>query len=205
MARRAHKLSDNRGRERLSSVARPRHPGAGGRRLELSRLAPHEHEGMNDRGRDLKVDIHDHDRLSRSELRVLWAQELGERPPATLGRDVLALGIAYTRQERRHGGLSKPVDKELARLFDQVLRGDRTETPAALTAPLPRSGTILVREWQGTAPHVTVTEDGFLWNGRTYQSLSGIARAITGTNWNEPRFFGMREVNVKMPQTRRDG
>src|SRR5262249_2687669 len=111
MARRAHKLSHNRGRERLSSVARPRHPGAGGRRLEPSRLAPHEHDGMNDRGRDLKrdlkVDIHDLDRLSRSELRALWTQELGERPPATLGRDVLALGIAYTRQERRHGGLSR--------------------------------------------------------------------------------------------------
>ena len=160
---------------------------------------------MNDRGRDLKVDIHDLDRLSRSELRVLWAQELGERPPATLGRDVLALGIAYARQERRQGGLGKAVARELARLFDQVLRGDRTETPAALTAPLPRSGTILVREWQGTAHHVTVTEDGFLWNGRTYQSLSGIARAITGTNWNGPRFFGMREMNVKMPETRRDG
>src|SRR5262249_62038492 len=109
--------------------SRPRHPGAGGRRLELSRLAPHEHDGMNDRGRDLKVDIHDLDRLSRSELRVLWTQELGERSPATLGRDVLALGIAYTRQERRHGGLSNPIAKELARLFDQVLRGDRTETP----------------------------------------------------------------------------
>src|SRR5262249_39251781 len=111
MARRAHKLSDNRGRERLSSVARPRHPGAGGRRLELSRLAPHEHDGMNDRGRDLKVDIHDLDRLSRSELRVLWAQELSERPPATLGRDVLSLGIAYTREGRPHGCPRKPSRK----------------------------------------------------------------------------------------------
>src|SRR5262249_4170992 len=159
-----------------------RHPGAGGRGLEPSRPPPHEHDGMNDRGRDLKVDIRDLDRLSRSELPGLWAQELRERPPAALGRDRLALRHAYSRQQRRHAGLSNPVAKELARLFDQVLRGDRTETPAVLTGPLPRSGTILVREWQGTAHHVTVTEDGFLWNGRTYQSLSGIARAITGTN-----------------------
>jgi len=162
---------------------------------------------MNDRGRDLKrdlkVDIHDLDRLSRSELRALWTHVLGEQAPATLGRDILALGIAYACQERRQGGLSKPVAKELARLFDQVLRGDRTEMP--LTGSLPRSGTILVREWQNTAHHVTVTEDGFLWNGRTYHSLSGIARAITGTNWNGPRFFGMREMNGKMPETRRDG
>ena len=160
---------------------------------------------MNDRGRDLEVDIHDLDRQSRSELRALWTQELGEQPPTTLGRDVLALGIAYARQERRQGGLTKPVAKELARLFDQVLRGDRTEMPTALTAALPRSGTILVREWQGTTHHVTVVDEGFLWNGRTYRSLSGIARAITGTNWNGPRFFGMREMNGKTPERRRGG
>ena len=72
-------------------------------------------------------------------------------------------------------------------------------------APLPRRGTILVREWQGTTHHVTVGDEGFLWNGRTYRSLSGIARAITGTNWNGPRFFGMREMNGKTRERRRGG
>jgi len=159
---------------------------------------------MDDRGRDLEVEIHDLDRLSRDELRALWTKELGEQPPATLGRDVLALGISYTRQERHQGGFSKPFARELDRLLDQVLRGDRTEMPTALTTALPRRGTILVREWQGTTHHVTVGDDGFLWNGRTYRSLSSIARTITGTNWNGPRFFGMREMNGKMPETRRD-
>jgi hypothetical protein len=74
---------------------------------------------------------------------------------------------------------------------------------ATITA-LPRRGTILVREWQGTTHQVAVGDDGFLWNGRTYRSLSSIARAITGTNWNGPRFFGMREMNEKTPETRRD-
>ena len=159
---------------------------------------------MDDRGRDVEVDTHDLDRLSRDELRALWAKELGEQPPATLGRDVLALGISYTRQERHQGGFSKPFVRELDHLLDQVLRGDRTEMPTALTTALPRRGTILVREWQGATHQVTVGDDGFLWNGRTYRSLSGIARAITGTNWNGPRFFGMREMNGKMPETRRD-
>jgi len=159
---------------------------------------------MDDRGRDLEVDTHDLDRLSRDELRALWAKELGEQPPATLGRDVLALGISYTRQERHQGGFSKPFARELDRLLDRVLRGDRTEMPTALTTALPRRGTILAREWQGATHHVTVADDGFLWNGRTYRSLSSIARAITGTNWNGPRFFGMREMNGKMPETRRD-
>jgi len=173
--------------------------------VELSQSPPREHDDMNHRGRDLRIAIHDLDRLSRSELRALWTEELGEQPPATLGRDILALGIAYARQERCQGGVSKAVKRELARLFDQVLRSDRTETPTALTATLPRRGTILVREWQGTTHHVTVGADGFLWNGCTYRSLSSIARAITGSNWNGPRFFGMREMNGKMLETRRDG
>ena len=67
-------------------------------------------------------------------------------------------------------------------------------------ALLPRSGTILVREWQGTSHHITVVDGGFLWNGETYRSLSGIARAITGTSWNGPRFFGMRDGNGKTPE-----
>jgi len=113
---------------------------------------------------------------------------------------VLALAIAYARQVRRQGGLSKTVARELDRLSDQTLRGDRTGKAAVLTVLLPRSGTILVREWQGTSHHVTVVDGGFLWNGKTYRSLSGIARAITGTSWNGPRFFGMRDANGKTPE-----
>ena len=144
--------------------------------------------------------------MSRGELRSLWTQELRDQPPPTLGRDILALGIAYARQERRQGGLTKPVLRELDRLLGQSLRCDQVESPAAaLTPSLPRNGTVLVREWQGTTHHVTIVNDGFLWNGSAYRSLSGIARAITGTNWNGPRFFGMREVNGKERENRRGG
>jgi len=132
------------------------------------------------------------ERLSRAELRMLWERELGEKPPASLGRDILALAIAYARQERRYGGLARPVAKELDRLLARVLRDG--EAPQASTMPLPRAGTILVREWAGVTHHVTITQDGFFWNGKTHQSLSAIARAITGTKWNGPRFFGMRKV-----------
>ncbi len=152
------------------------------------------------------VNIQGVDRLSRVELRSLWTRELGDQPPATLGRDILALGIAYARQERRQGGLTKPVLRELDRLFEQVLRSDQAEEPAAaLAPPLPRSGTVLVREWQGTTHHVTIANDGFLWNGSAYRSLSGIARAITGTKWNGPRFFGMSEMNARDRVNRRGG
>jgi Protein of unknown function (DUF2924) len=142
-------------------------------------------------------------RLSRAELRVLWEKEFAEKAPATLGRDILALGIAYTRQERRYGGLAKPVARELDRLFTRVLRDNGAVSPNTSIAPLPRTGAVLVREWRGTTHHVTVVDDGFLWNGKTHRSLSGIARAITGTRWNGPRFFGMREVKGKAPETQR--
>jgi hypothetical protein len=95
--------------------------------------------------RDTIIDIKNLERLSRAELRVLWTNELAEKPPASLGRDILALGIAYARQERLHGGLSRAVAKELDRLLARALGNDVSDLP---DQPLPRAGTILVREWQ---------------------------------------------------------
>jgi hypothetical protein len=79
-------------------------------------------------------------KLSRAELRVIWEREFREEPPATLGRDILALGIAYVRQERRYGGLAKPVARELDRLLTRVLGDVGTDIPKTPTAPLPRTG-----------------------------------------------------------------
>jgi Protein of unknown function (DUF2924) len=141
------------------------------------------------------------DKLSRAELRVLWEREFSETAPTTLGRDILALGIAYTRQERRHGGLAKPVARELDRLLARVLRDGEAGAPRPATTAL-WTGTILVREWRGTTHHVTVVDDSFIWNGTTYRSLSSIAHAITGTKWNGPRFFGMRDEKGKASEAR---
>jgi len=153
-------------------------------------------------------DLGDLDRLSRSALRQLWRQQFGGEPPSSFGGDLLALAIAHARQERQYGGIPKSLARELDRLFDRALPGssgsggqDGTGTHSGAhkrngqSSKLTRPGTILVREWQGTTHHVTVMADGFLWNGRAHDSLSGIARAITGTKWNGPRFFGMREPN----------
>jgi hypothetical protein len=151
------------------------------------------------RHRNVDLKIEHLERLSRAELRILWEQEFAEKAPASLGRDILALGIAYARQERRHGGLARPVARELDRLLARVLCDDAPNASLLSPAPLPRTGTILVREWRGTTHHVTVTDAGFLWNGKTYGSLARIAHAITGTKWNGPRFFGMREPGNKTP------
>jgi hypothetical protein len=130
--------------------------------------------------------------LSRAQLRDLWQKETGEKSPGSFGRELLALGIAYVRQERHYGGFRKAAVRELDRLFGRMLAGSTGE---GRPPPLGRPGTILVREWQGTVHHVTVVADGYVWNGRTHSSLSGIALAITGTKWNGPRFFGLRETN----------
>ena len=141
--------------------------------------------------RDGNSEIDNLEKLSRAELRVFWEQEFAGKPPRALGRDILALGIAYARQERCYGGLTRPVAKELDRLLARVLE-EAADAPKAATSPLPTTGTILVREWRGTTHRVTVVNDGFLWNNKTHQSLSSIARAITGTNWNGPRFLRSR-------------
>jgi Protein of unknown function (DUF2924) len=148
------------------------------------------------------VDVETLDQCSRAELRLHWKTLLGEVPPACIGRDVLALGVAHALQERRYGGLSKPVARELERLLAGVLEDGKGKDSRSSSPPLPRTGTVLVREWQGATHHVTIVNDGFLWNGQTHRSLSGIARAITGARWNGPRFFGMRERSSKTTESR---
>src|ERR1043166_288339 len=147
MAQDATRPSGKWGRDRSHAIARPRHTLASGPAQPPSR--PNDQDRISGRpcpGRPLKEDVRGLERLSRSELRAVWTKELGDQPPATLGRDLLALGIAYARQERRQGGLTKPVARELDRLLEQIIRGGRAEKPTvAVTPALPRNGTVLVR------------------------------------------------------------
>ena len=92
--------------------------------------------------------------------------------------------IAFRIQEEAFGGL----DKDSTKLLDRLARGDK---PGERNRRL-KPGTILVREYKGERHTVTVVPDGFLWQETTYASLSTIARTITGTAWNGPRFFGLR-------------
>ena len=137
--------------------------------------------------------FHDLSGLSRAALRARWRELFKEEPPAGFGRELLGLGIAYFEQEQQLGGLSRSRTREIDRLFGHAQnplgQDGREPTVAAL-----RPGTVLVREWLKTAQEVTVLVDGYRWNGQHYNSLSGIAYAITGTKWNGPRFFGLREA-----------
>ena len=92
--------------------------------------------------------------------------------------------IAWRIQEKFYGG----HDKATLRLLDGLAR---REVAKPATEPRLRPGTVLMREHGGVRHTVTVTPDGFVWQDRTYPSLSAIARAITGTSWNGRRFFGL--------------
>ena len=105
-----------------------------------------------------------------------------------LPRALLQRILAYRIQADAAGDL----DPTTIKLLDRLGRGEIAEIPLPeLRAVKP--GTLLVREWEGTLQRVVVLESGFAWNGVTYESLSKVARAITGTNWNGPRFFGLRD------------
>jgi hypothetical protein len=127
------------------------------------------------------------------ELRGRWRATFRSDPPKAFGPDLLRRGIAYRLQEQRYGGLSVSVRRQLNQLI-KVLTKKSTghiELPKHV-----KSGSVLMRLWKGKSHRVTVLDDGFAFEGRVYNSLSEIAREITGTRWNGPRFFGLRAAKL---------
>ena len=123
--------------------------------------------------------------LGLGALRTLWRTTLRSSPPPALTKDLVARFICWHIQEQALGGL----DRDTAKLLDSLARGDK---PGADGARRLKPGTVLVREYQGERHTVTIVPGGYLWRETTYASLSMIARAITGTAWSGPRFFGLR-------------
>jgi hypothetical protein len=122
-------------------------------------------------------------------LRARYIQLFDRDPPRAFGPDLLRRSVAQRMQENAYGGLSKVSQRELNRLVTALI----TKPDANLTvARRAQSGTLLVRDWKGRSHRVMIAEDGFYYEDRTYSNLSEIARLITGTRWNGPRFFGLR-------------
>ena len=125
-----------------------------------------------------------------AELKSKW-RELFDSEPPPFNRRYLETRLAYRIQELAYGGLKPDTVRRLERIGEELDGGDRRKS--RLRADLtPIVGTRLIRDWQGTEHVVTVTSDGFDWQGRPYKSLSAIARAITGTRWNGWVFFGLK-------------
>ncbi|MBA3511592.1 DUF2924 domain-containing protein [Sphingomonas sp.] len=123
--------------------------------------------------------------LGLAGLRDVWRRHGYGEPPKMRSKELLARLLAWKIQADAFGGLDAATIR--------LLTSDRLPRPRVLLAP----GARLVRQWQGRRHEVDVLEGGFQHNGTTYGSLSEVARAITGTRWNGPRFFGLREAGGK--------
>ena len=127
------------------------------------------------------------------QLRARYGVLFRADAPKAFGPDLLRRSIAQRIQEKAYGGLSR----ETQRLLDQLVKAaiakpnDRLELPRRI-----KPGSELVRTWKKKSYRVVVMADGFAYGGKTFASLSEIASEITGTNWNGPRFFGLRSAAV---------
>jgi hypothetical protein len=124
-------------------------------------------------------------RPDRAALRAEWTAAFGTAPHPYLSERFLAKALAWQRQCAAAGGFPRHLRKRLDLIGPG---GSGRARPATSLAP----GTLLAREWNGRLYHVEVREDGFHFDGRSFRSLSAIARRITGTPWSGPRFFGLR-------------
>lgn len=126
-------------------------------------------------------------RMSMRELRKKW-QDLFGTDPGRLGRAYLIRRLAYRIQELVYGGLSQ----EARRRLKELAESPKKTTPTRAERTNLQVGTRLLREWRGDRYEVIVKEDGFLYDGKVYRSLSAVARAITGRHCGGRRFFGLK-------------
>ena len=133
--------------------------------------------------------------LDTKALRARWRTSFRQDAPTHLARHLLFAMLAYRLQAEAMGDL----DAETVRFLKQVDLAPSKQAAVPLTQAFARRtrdlspGTVLTREWSGQHHRVMVLDGGFVWEGRTYRSLSEIAKLITGTKWNGPRFFGLRD------------
>ena len=128
------------------------------------------------------IAISDVDKMDRAELLSAWTEVHGRPAPKGLSQSLLRRFLAFELQAQQRGGLCR---KSAA-----MLRQGRAPRPKASRL---RSGGRLVREWNGKTHVVDVEAEGYLYNGKSWRSLSAIARHITGAHWSGPRFFGLSE------------
>ena len=132
--------------------------------------------------------------LSAHQLRLKWQDLRCGEPTAAASRDLMIREIAYKMQERAHGGLAPAIRRRLRALAEEI---EANGAEALASVPLLKPGTRLLREWGGRTHTVIVLDEGFESEGERYQSLTQIARRITGAHWSGPRFFGLRKASAQ--------
>lgn len=138
--------------------------------------------------------------LDTNGLRARWKTILRREALPHLSRHLLFRVLAYRLQADAWGDLDK-ASKRRFELRQTVELAESLINKRSLGRSTVEHGTILAREWDGRMHRVAALADGFAWNGKTYRSLSQAAFAITGTRWNGPRFFGLRDKQKQPSST----
>jgi len=128
--------------------------------------------------------------LPLKALRERWRDLYGVPCPPRISRQLLTRALAYRMQEQALGGLDAATRRRLERAQEALAEGRTPTAPGAKARP----GTRLLREWQGVVHEVIVLEDSVQYQGKTWPSLSAVAREITAAHWSGPRFFGLKGV-----------
>lgn len=123
--------------------------------------------------------------MGLEDLRAVWRERYGP-PPKLRSPQLLRLNLAWRIQADAFGGLDAETRRRLRRGGAGATAADRLQPGVRLT-----------REWKGQPHVVTVEDGGFRYEGRIWRSLSEIARHISGSRWNGPRFFGLRPEQQK--------
>jgi hypothetical protein len=143
----------------------------------------------SDKATAIRKEIQDLEASPLPKLREAWAQRYGKPVPAPTCRKLLLRLLAWRIQANAFGGHKPEV---LQILNEPIVRRAKTPTDAHTDMKL-RIGTVLKREWLGRERQVVVKADGFAYEGKMYRTISEVARAITGTKWSGPRFFGLKD------------
>jgi hypothetical protein len=138
-------------------------------------------------GTELERDIAGLVDRSTQDLRLAWRQLHRTGPPPGLSRDLMIRALAHQLQQQTHGGMSPALRRRLRSLAGEFEKGGASFDPGIM----PKTGTMLVRQWRGHTHTVLVRKDGFEYEGQHYRSLTVIAERITGAHWSGPRFFGL--------------
>jgi hypothetical protein len=125
---------------------------------------------------------------STQDLRLGWRKLHRSGPPLGLSRDLMIRALAHELQECARGGPSAALRRRLQTMARGLDKGASLSFDPSI---MPKTGTILVRQWRGHTHTVLVREDGFEYEGQHYRSLTVIAERITGAHWSGPRFFGL--------------
>jgi hypothetical protein len=137
--------------------------------------------------------------LETYDLQVRWRRTFGRSAPHHLPKHLLLRILAYKLQADAFGDLDRETIRMLGQIAREAAKAKTTGTKDTQVVPPVeearglKPGTLLVREHEGVLHRVTVQAKGFTYNGQSFRSLSEVARAITGTRWNGPRFFGLRQ------------